>query len=255
MLKTAKNYDIADIMALCDGSIVGTKILCQIEAYGLERDFLNVWILKDAEITTAVIAAFYDDLALIASDDADFEQLGAFLAMFFYKSLTLPESLCDKLDICDYISKKGYRFDSTAGEVSTEKLTEAYISDAYKLISKEIPGSFSGEKEAYLSFLSDYTFRERRDLARGVCTLTDGKLSSVAITSAETKDAAVISGVACDGNLRKKGLGKRTVLSMVAILENENKKPYVIALNKSAEGFYEHIGFTFKENIAFVERK
>ena len=35
---------------------------------------------------------------------------------------------------------------------------------------------------------------------------------------------------------------------------NENKKVYVIALNASAEGFYEHIGFKRTENITITRR-
>ena len=38
-------------------------------------------------------------------------------------------------------------------------------------------------------------------------------------------------------------------------LKKEGKDVYVIALNESAQGFYEHIGFEFTENISFIERK
>jgi len=45
------------------------------------------------------------------------------------------------------------------------------------------------------------------------------------------------------------------VLSIVERLLADKKTPYVIALNESAEGFYEHIGFIQREKIAFCERE
>ena len=151
--------------------------------------------------------------------------------------------------------KNGYRFSGLADEFVCDALTEDDFKSAYDLISREIPGSFKSGRDAYLSFVSDFTFRQRRSMARGVCKHCDGKLISVAVTSCETENAAVISGVACDSSLRKKGYGKLTVLSMVYSLLKDGKTPYVIALNESAEGFYEHIGFVKTEIIAFVERE
>ena len=42
---------------------------------------------------------------------------------------------------------------------------------------------------------------------------------------------------------------------MVNELQCENKKVFVIALNESAESFYEHLGFDFYGEIAFVNNK
>ena len=41
-------------------------------------------------------------------------------------------------------------------------------------------------------------------------------------------------------------------MSIVDELIKENKKVYVIALNESAQGFYEHLGFIFNCDIATV---
>lgn len=256
MLKRAVSDDIQSIEKICSDSIIGTKILSQISAYGLERDFLEVWIMLSDGSLQAVLTKFYDDAAVLTTDDADTEQLKVFLEMFSFNSLMCSCELCEKSGINDYIIKKGYRYDGNCIEtITTDCLTEDDMHDAYNLISREIPGSFKEGRDAYLSFLSDYTFRERRGLARGVCTHFSGKLTSVAVTSAETKNGALISGVACDRTLQKRGIGKSTVLSIASTIIGDGKIPYVIALNESAEGFYEHIGFIFKEKIAFVERK
>lgn len=255
MLKRADAENLPQIKKLCKRSIIGTKILCLVTAYGLERDFLEVWVMIDGNVITAVMTKFYDDICLLVTDGTDFEQLLAFLGMFSYKSLVCSVEACEHLGLNAGKIKNGYVYAGESTDFICDNLEEDDYKGAYELISREIPDSFSNSKEAYLSFLSDFTFRKRRSLARGVCTHIDSILSSVALTSSETDSSAIISGVACEGCLQKKGLGKLTVLSLVRSLKSENKEVYVIALNKSAEGFYEHIGFRKTEQIAFVERK
>lgn len=255
MLKRAEAADLPQINRICEGSIIGTKILCLVTAYGLERDFLEIWVMSQDKKTTAVLTKFYDDITLITDSEADTEQLVSFLGMFSYRTINCTEKCCLALGMEADTVKKGYSFDAESADFNCDSLEEDDYRNAYQLISKEIPGSFGSDREAYLSFLSDFTFRKRRGLARGVCTHTDGKISSVALTSSEAENSAIISGVACDNSLQKRGLGKRTVLSLVKSLKNEGKQIYVIALNEKAEGFYEHIGFVKNEKIAFVERK
>ena len=67
------------------------------------------------------------------------------------------------------------------------------------------------------------------------------------ISSAEVPGNALISAVASDKTVRGAGIGRKTVLTMLSELQSEGKNIYVIALNESAEGFYEHLGFEFKE--------
>ena len=255
MLKRASVENLRKITEICEGSIIGTKILCLVTAYGFERDFLECWVMLDEDKITAVLTKFYDDITLLADDDADSEQLSSFLGMFGYNTLCCTKKSCDFLGLTANAVKNGYMFREDTSDYCCDSLEEDDYRKAYELISQEIPGSFSSNREAYLSFLSDFTFRKRRNLARGVCTHTDGAVSSIALTSSETDSSAIISGVACDSRLQKKGLGKKTVLSLVNSLKKENKDVYVIALNEKAEGFYEHIGFLKQEKIAFIERK
>lgn len=257
MLKRANQNDIAQIKLLCANSIIGTRILCYITAYGFERNFLEVWVIENDGVINGVLTKFYDDITLLVDKTADAELLSAFLNMFYYKTLMCHSDVSKILGFNDSVDKNGYCYIGLDSDYDyeTDLLIEDDFKSAYDLICEEIPGSFRNDPEAYLSFLSDFTFRQRRGLARGVCTHFDNKLSSVALTSSETPDSAIISGVACEKSMQKKGLGKTTVLSLVNLLKKENKNIYVIALNESAEGFYKHIGFVKKEKISFVERK
>ena len=94
-----------------------------------------------------------------------------------------------------------------------------------------------------------------RFAARAKGVFQDNELISCALTSAETENSSLLSGVACIKTKRQQGAGKRVVLSLANELQSENKKVYVIALNESAKGFYEHIGFKEFEKIYYFGRK
>lgn len=255
-IKLTDKKDLSSLASICENSLLGTKIMCQINAYGLERDFLSVWhCVTEDEYIVAVISKFEDNITLLCRDTVFTDDIKTFLDMIGYISLCCSCETADKMNYVSAKVKKAYIYNgSYDGEVFNEFGEENY-KQCYSLICKNIPDSFAYTKDAYLSFLSDFTFRKRRGLARLKGYAENGNVYSCALTSAETGNSAIISGVACDGIYRKKGLGKKTVLSLSEELKSENKDVYVIALNESAEGFYEHIGFQFTEKISFIERK
>lgn len=255
MLKKAESNDTLSILNFCKNSIIGTKISCLCLCYGFERDFFEVWTQTQNEKITVVITKFYDDLTVYCDEKCDFEALNVFLSMLSYNTLNCNSLLCEKLEFENFTVKNGYEFSGKAEFYNfAKKMTEDKYKKAYDLISNEIPNSFHKDKQAYLSFLSDFTFRSIRDRARGFYIEEDGEIVATVITAAESDSAAVLSGVACSKNVRGKGYGKKIVLSAASFFENIGKKVYVIALNESAEAFYEHIGFVKKEKIIYIER-
>ncbi|MBO5936557.1 MAG: GNAT family N-acetyltransferase [Clostridia bacterium] len=251
MLKLATDKDLDCILSFCDGDLLGTRIGCYCLAYGFERDFLNVWVNHTASGINAVIAKFYDSIT-IKADCEDLSEIREFVSMLGFTTLETSESTCLKLSYKSDEIKKSYIFNGTAENMEAQELSEEYFKALYQLVCENIPGSFGDDKESYLAFLSDFTFRKRRGLARSKGIILDGKLVSSVITSAEVPGNALISAVASDKTVRGTGIGRKTVLTMLSELQSEGKNIYVIALNESAEGFYEHLGFEFKENITII---
>lgn len=251
MLKLANENDFDLIYSFCKGSLIGTRINCYCQAYGFNKDLFNVWLNEtDGEIK-AVIAKFYDSITLKMKSDCEADEI-----MQFCNMLSFSELLCDSLtnDLAGLGSgtaKKSYVFRGKADCFNMENVGEQYYKQLYALVCENISDSFTDTKEAYLSWLSDYTYRQRRNLSRSKGFVHNDMLYSSVITSSETEDAAILSAVATSKEARGKGLGKATVLAMVNELINENKEVYVIALNESAEGFYEHIGFEYAGDIHF----
>lgn len=253
MLKSACENDLKSILSFCSDDLIGTRISCYCLCYGFDRDFFSVWLNEAEGKIKGVVTKFYDSITLECESDCNFDEIRQFVSMLGYSEIMCSEEACRAMSFKEYQSKKAYVFNGDAGECESENLFEGHYKQLYELISEAIPGSFSSGNEAYLSFLSDFTFRKNRKMARAKGLSEDGELLSCVITSSETDFAAILSGVACKSTSRKSGLGKRTVLSATKELLSENKKVYVIALNESAQGFYEHIGFKEIYNICFIK--
>lgn len=252
MLKVATDNDLKSILEFCSDDLIGTRIGCYCQCYGFDRDFFSVWLNEADSKIKAAVAKFYDSVTIKCEDDCDFDEIRRFISMLGYSEIMCSQSSCNALNFTDYQTKKAYVFPGNADVYESENPGEEYFKQLYALISEAIPGSFSDDKNAYLSWLSDFTFRKRRGFARAKGIIENGELLSCVMTSSETNFAAILSGVACKSTFRKSGLGKKTVLSATKELLSENKKVYVIALNESAQGFYEHIGFEGIYKICFI---
>lgn len=255
MLKAVAKNDIQLVLNFLDGDIISTRIASYLKSYGVDKDFVKFWMCVNGEDVTAVLSLFESSLLIKASEACDKDEVKTFLSMISYSNLSCNEDTLYLIEPVEVILKQGYRFAGNRGNNVCENADESSLKAVYKLICESIPGSFANTKEAYLSFLSDFLFRNRRGLARCKCIRENGKVVACALTSAETETYALISGVASDSAFRKGGYGKRVVSAIVNELLKENKTVYVIALNDSARGFYEHIGFEKYEKIAYIERK
>ena len=253
MLKLAEKENLEAIIRFCDGDLLGTRIGCYCLAYGFSYDFLNIWIDESEGEIQTVIAKFYDTITVKTSAES-FDEIEDFVNMIGFNTLEMYQSVCEKSDFTTDEIKKAYIFDGISENLGASSLQEEHLRDVYELVSRNIPGSFSNTKEAYLSFLSDFTFKSRRNLARCKGVLIDSKPVSSTITAAETPTCALLSAVASASNLRGNGLGKTTVLTMVDELKNEGKKAFVVALNESAQGFYEKLGFKYFNDIAIIRQ-
>jgi len=78
---------------------------------------------------------------------------------------------------------------------------------------------------------------------RGVCIEIDGEIVSVAQTDFETKDAAVIVGVATDKKYQGLGLATHCMKYLCSTLQNEGKDLYLQYNNLDVEPLYNKLGF------------
>lgn len=252
MLKLAAKNDETAIKVFLKKHHLGVRISCYMSAYGFENSFCTFWIGQRDETISAVLCNFDSALTLCADADCDFEELFAFLSGYSYTSLCASNETFLNLKIQPKETKTMFLYSQKSQENFADVQNSCDLKQVYSLISRSIPNSFSPDKNAYLHFLSDFTFRSRRSLARVKAVCDGEKVISCAMTAAESEDSALISGVACDSSYRGGGFGKKTVLSLANELSSENKKVYVIALNDSACGFYQKIGFEKCQLVSYL---
>ena len=245
-----------EIFQFCKDKILGTKVMGLLECYAFNYDFFSLMLSYDEYgMLKAVMSCFDGNITLVADDDCDFCEISEYLNFTAYKSVTTEIKTAEFLKFTDYQTKTAYKFSDYNGTFyEAQNADENDYEAVYALISENIPGSFSNKRDAYLNWLSDFTFRKVRNAARLKCIKKDQKIFSCALTSSECNFSAIISGVASDSTHRSKGAGKSVVLSLAYELKNENKDVYVIALNDSAKSFYEHIGFEKHCVLAISER-
>lgn len=251
MLKILDNNDIETVEKLSDGSILGTRIFCYALCYGFDKTFVDFWASE-----SVIIARFENTYTIKAMPETDFDELREFIDILGARDIVTDSETARLLGFSGYAEKTGYRYigkDIFFDDVS--EVNDELMYRLYSIISEAIPDSFGKDRDSYLTFLSDYMYRKRRGYSRAYGVFVDKILVSTAITSAETYNSAILSGIACEEEYRKFGYGKKTVLTSASLLKKENKNVYVIALNSSAEGFYEHIGFEKCEKIAYISKK
>ena len=255
MIIAATDNNISEIKEFCKSSLLGNKIICLTECYGFGYDFLKTFLLYDeSNALEGIFTVFYGNVTVFCDETADVGEIKAFLELYGFASITAEPEFFALNEMEGYELKQAYKYSESSADEAAQNAQEKDYKEVYNLISKNIPGSFSGTKEAYLSWLSDFTFRNLRGFARMKCVRVSDLIVSCALTAAESEYAAIISGVACSEEKRKSGAGKSVVLTLADELKNENKDVYVIALNSAAEGFYEHIGFEKYGSVAIMER-
>lgn len=240
MLKRLENKDIESVSAYLPSDAVSLRIKANLTVYKADYPFCEFWAQYNEENEiTAVLSKINGACTLTFSDNADTEELISLIHFIGCSSLFLESEKADALSLS-----------GRSGDILVycENKTDAYeaenfcdMKEAFKLISENESESIA--KLDYLEWLSDFTFKSNRSAARLKAITRNGELVSLALTSAETKDSALISGVFTREDKRKKGFGEKVLLSLVHTLENENKKIYIMTAEERMTRYYEKRGF------------
>ena len=250
-MRLSEPDDRAALTAFCADSLYGTYILCRFLCYGNDYPFARCYVDRDGDRIRTALSVLEDTAVLLVSDATDYEELTVCLPLLGVKTVLTDASTANQLPFSCVKTKTVLQFDGPV--LTAQAADDAPMPAVYHLIADAIPGSFLKTKEAYLSFLSDFTFRRNRGSARLKAVLMNDSLVACALTAAETDAAAVISGVACNKAQRGKGFGKAAVFAMISALQRERKSAYVIALNDSAVGFYRSLGFSESGKAAWLQ--
>lgn len=239
MLRLTADSRIDAVLSFCSGDPVGARVGAYLRAYRNDMPFAVFWEqIIDGEITAAV-GKIDGNMTVCTDENADFSELSDFVRVIGFDTLFSRAETLRKLGL-DRVQGDIMKF---SGESSRDETVKFNIEPAalYALLcSVNRPGAVGD----YLPWLSDFTFRERRNMLRAVGIYENNRLVSCALTSAETETDAVISGVATDGESRGKGYAKKCVITLIDELKRLGKENvFVMTEDPKLSGYYEKLGF------------
>ena len=253
MIRLAKPEDKAALAHFCGDSLPGTYIMSRFSCYGNDYPFARCYLAKQQEDVQTAISVLDDSAVLLTSDQTDFEELAMALPALSINTWMTEAEAAQNLPFPIMLQKAAFCFDRILPAHSAADF--APMRSVYDLICAAIPESFDNSDQAYLAFLSDFTFRQRRNRARLKAVFRGNEVCACALTAAESDCGAVISGVACRADCRGHGYGARVVASLVHALQAENKTVHVIALNDGAAGFYQKLGARLQGQMIWMQVK
>lgn len=241
MLKRLENKDVDSVCAFLSGNAVSVRIKANLKAYKCDFDFCKFWAqYDDFNNITAVISEINGVCTLDYIKNADCEELLSLLHFIGFSALFLDKDKADEI---------GLKYDKSGdilifgGDISASYETDSFcdMKSAFALISDNEGESV--EKLDYLEWLSDFTYKSNRGAARLRAVTEKNKVMALAMTSAESENAAIISGVFTDKEKRKQGLGERVLLSLSKSLSDDYKKIYIMTAEEKLTRYYEKRGF------------
>ncbi|MEG0238746.1 GNAT family N-acetyltransferase [Anaerorhabdus sp.] len=208
-----------------------------INNYGFENDFQKIFIDEDGETIQTVYLVYYENL-LISSYTKNIDQDFVKQLMEDYKieNINGEQSLIDTLDLSQCDNDDCYFCKMIKNPVSLDESVEvAKVEDVPEII-EIIKTVFHQDSPRMASSIEDKT-------GRTYFIKVDGKIVSVASSTAETDGLAMIVGVATLDEFRGQGYASKVVEKLCSDLLMEDKIPCLFYNNPAAGKIYHRIGF------------
>lgn len=211
-------------------SSVKTRILAMFLGYGASFDFLDFWLQRNEEETTAAICRFSGEVWVAANSNADFCELLNFCKVVAPVVLTDLET-ANKMGLDPEIQ---FLELSKLGKSSGD--AECFSQDVMALYDRLTSG-FDGDIEILdkNEWYADMSHRFRHGVAKWTLSNT-----AAALAGFVTEESALITGVSVDESARGKGEGRAVLDDLCAALGS--RRIYAEASEKTAE-FYKKCGF------------
>lgn len=210
------------------------RIFSQLLAYGTGERFLEHWVQLEDNEPRAVISRMDGNITIFC-ESAD-DELLEFIEAVGYNTV-----LADKELFPQYWS--GEILMKFVGKPETEIFDNIdftpTIREIYFILEKCQGEGF--EVPDFDSFYPDMSHRIRHNLSRVLAYRLDGQAIACCITSAETNNCAIISGVACLPEYRGKGYASRLIAK---IAESLGKRDIFVFCREELIGFYSRLGFS-----------
>ena len=221
-------------------------IIGDIENFGYETDFQKLWGEIDLEsgLFKAVLLKYYKSFIFYCTEEADFEGFARIIKEYGYEVLSGKKESIDKLEPYFEKFQKRATYFAELTEIQNEHLIEsvekANLTNVDEIIKlgdnieefSDIPSN----REALIKSLDNGS-------SRIYFVRREGKIVSMAQTTAENSKSAMIIGVCTHKNYRKQGLVSHCLKKLCADVVDEGKTLCLFYDNPEAGKIYLNMGF------------
>jgi hypothetical protein len=264
MLNKATELERSRILDYCMAEPnINIFIIGDIEIYGFESDFQDVWIQTIDGKTTGIILRYHDNFIVYSKDlDMVYEEVislmhGANVGVISGKQsvieplVTLLGSGFSKKEMtfCELKTPGGSFGKSEGVEIAT--LEEAFeIAEVYGKIT-EFDGLYAREQELRYHQIAN---RIKSGEGTHMIIREAGKIISHGNTAAETSVSAMIGGILTLPELRRRGYGSSIVSALCHYLSEKQKSICLFFDTPEAGLFFQQLGFEQTDHWILLRR-
>lgn len=210
------------------------RILSQLLAYGTGERFLEHWVQLEDNKPRAVISRMDGNITIFCENVND--ELLEFIEAVGYNTILADKELFPQYWSGEVLMKFVRKPET---EISDNIDFNPTIREIYSVLERCRGEGF--EIPDFDSFYPDMSHRVRHNLSRVLVYRLEGQAIACCMTSAETGNCAIISGVACLSEYRGKGYASRLVAK---IAETLGDRDIFVFCREELVGFYSRLGFS-----------
>lgn len=210
------------------------RIFSQLLAYGTGERFLEHWVQLEDNKPRAVISRMDGNITIFCENVND--ELLEFIEAVGYNTVFADKELFPQYWSGEVLMKFVRKPET---EISDNIDFNPTIREIYSVLERCRGEDF--EIPDFDSFYPDMSHRVRHNLSRILAYRLDGQAIACCMTSAETGNCAIISGVACLSEYRGKGYASKLVAKIAEALSDRD---IFVFCREELVGFYSGLGFS-----------
>lgn len=222
------------------------RITALAETYGTEHAFAMFWVQEENEKPTASVCRVDGNMTVCSLENADYEELAAFVNAVGFSSLTCDAEVMKKLGFEPSKSSFTVEYKGGAAVGNAEKVRDCDKRKIYDLLC-----GCGFELGDYSVFLADVCARLNKGTASFAAIMNGDEPCACAFALFKGKKSVLLGAVATNPSARGKGYASELVGALAE--ENSEKKVFLFCRNDSLADFYGRIGLEICGRWAVVE--
>lgn len=226
----------ADELKFLPPDAYSARITALCKTYGTAYSFASFWVQNIDGDFVAAISRVDGDMTLCCTENADFEEISAFIGAVGYSSITYDAAYSESLGISPQKSSFTVKYKGGAKMCENGVLFDYDKKALFNLLTE-----CGFELGSYDAFLADVCARLNKSAATVAAAENDGGLCACAFALFEGNKSVLLGAVGTKPEARGKGYASKLVGTLAEI--KKEKEVFLFCRNDSLADFYSGLGF------------